>query len=211
MSICSILECVSACCCWNEKRSKYCKRLWQVIILVSSTIGSLALSDNLGYDHYTNGVITIITSSCTIMVSLFKCCSATSEMESAYEEHVGNKTDDEEAKYDALGLLSYVFLFSTVCDGLFDLSQGIIAANNLEYDSTGATILVTATWIGVGDELIQSLMDCIDCCLNIMSKMGTTAINTVNLLSYIISMMEPYVLSIYWHNMINLDSIGLMD
>ena len=56
----------------------------------------------------------------------------------------------------------------TITDATFDILQGIAAIRNEEYTHLSASMLVIATWLGVGEEVIEGMFEigtivCLEC------------------------------------------------
>eukprot|EP01084_Bolivina_argentea_P023278 43411_1 len=131
------------------------KILFQVIVSGCSIVGSLALSNNLGLSNYDNGLMAITIGSVTVLLACWRLlCNA--------GDYAKNNNADD------IFVLGGTILGATVTDAVFDIFQGIAAIREEEYTALSATMLVTATWMGVGEEIIEAVFEigstvCIEC------------------------------------------------
>ena len=84
--------------------------------------------------------------------------------------HVKYKNGDEDGY---IFLLAVTIMGATITDATFDIFQGVAAILDEEYTALSASMLVIATWLGVGEEIIEGIFEIgTMCCIEGMEKMG---------------------------------------
>eukprot|EP01083_Nonionella_stella_P140102 428897_1 len=138
----------------NENISQVLKIVMQILISGCSIIGSLALSDSLGLSNFDNGVLAVAMGTVTL---LLVCCRGVwAYGASEKKEYKGTLRTNAQDNDIALSITIFI---ATIVDATFDIFQGIAAITEQEYTSLTASILVTATWLGVGEEILEGAFE----------------------------------------------------
>lgn len=120
------------------------------------------------------------------------------------------KAEKDFAIASNLAGLSTMVLYATICDASFDIVQGFAAINNESYSSSSNIILITATWIGVAEEVIEGIMEILFIFL-FETMPESDYIKRVYWVVYLMSMIEAifgmYLVTTYDNN--GLRSIGI--
>ena len=124
------------------------KIITQVLISACSIIGSLALSDSFGHSAFDNGILAITMGVVAVLLTCCKLVWAFGAIE--------KKDFDSQ---DSAAVLACTIFGATMTDATFDIFQGIAAVRNEEYTALSASILITATWLGVGEEIIEGTFE----------------------------------------------------
>eukprot|EP01084_Bolivina_argentea_P023276 43407_1 len=164
------------------------KILFQVIVSGCSIIGSLALSNSLGLSNYDNGLMAITMGSTSVLLACWKQICNWGDMKRVGQSEANIDEED-------IGILGGTIMGATITDAAFDILQGIAAIRNEEYTALSATMLVTATWMGVGEEIIEAVFEigsivCIECVekLSDASKYGAIIVNWIIHISALIEL-----------------------
>eukprot|EP01083_Nonionella_stella_P140101 428895_1 len=138
----------------NKNTSQVLKIVMQILISGCSIIGSLALSDSLGLSNFDNGVLAVAMGTVTL---LLVCCRGVwAYGASEKKEYKGTLRTNAQDNDIALSITIFI---ATIVDATFDIFQGIAAITEQEYTSLTASILVTATWLGVGEEILEGAFE----------------------------------------------------
>ena len=142
----------------NPKLGRALKITSQVTISGLSIVGSLALSDSFGLSTYDNGLLAVTMGSMSLILACWKVLFSCGDV----------KIPDREIEKASVCILNSTIMGTTITDATFDIFQGIAAMRGEEYSSLSAFMLVTATWIGVGEEIIEGIFEigsiiCLDC------------------------------------------------
>lgn len=126
--------------------------LLTILIAFCSTISSIALTKSFGYDAQTNGIIAVVMSVLTFIIAVIKlilCLISTARFEGVVDAEI----------VETLVSKSWILLVVTTCDAVFDCLQGVAAIKGEKYSNSAIFVLVMATWIGVSDEIIESVIE----------------------------------------------------
>eukprot|EP01084_Bolivina_argentea_P253326 425479_1 len=128
----------------------------QIVISGCSIVGSMALSGAFGFSQHDSGVMAVTMG--VIIVFLAYCRIVFGLVASRSVED----DPDTGARTSPIAqgiILTINICLATLIDATFDIFQGIAAINEQEYTTLSATILVIATWTGVGEEIAEGVFE----------------------------------------------------
>eukprot|EP01083_Nonionella_stella_P270205 914815_1 len=134
--------------------SQILKIFTQILISACSIVGSLALSDSLGLSNVDNGVLAVTMGTLTLL--LVCCRGAWAAGAAEKKEYDGGLRTNAQSNEQ---VLAFTIFMATIVDATFDIFQGIAAITEQEYTSLTASILVTATWLGVAEEIVEGTFE----------------------------------------------------
>ena len=133
----------------------------QLICIACSVISSFALSDSLGLSSMDNGIIAIEASFISIVSAICKGCISMGSMDySDYKDYRNNSSYDEDSESEVkVAMFSLCIFVATFADGVFDIVQGVAALIGEDYNASAIRILLSATVVGVADEVIELFLE----------------------------------------------------
>lgn len=136
--------------------------LWQVIITILSTISAINLSNFqiwiVAQFHLSTEVQAAISIVCASISFIMACCKSTMPV---FPELTGQRESNQK---QLRIMFSYKALMVNLTDFVFDMIASIALLTHINYNDNDRIqiYVILGTWIGVGDEIIELIIDVID-------------------------------------------------